>query len=87
LAGEVRWLYEINLFSPPLVEHLGRERLLGISAWRVEELEDGSIFYVPELTYNGGEDEDYIYSREEIAPQLGLHADKFEGDYEEEEDA
>ena len=85
LAGGLEWLYEINLFSPPLVEILGREHLLSIPAWLVKELEDGSIFYVPELTYNGGNEEDYAYTREEIAPQLGLRADEFEGDYEEEE--
>jgi hypothetical protein len=83
LVGKVKWLYEVNLFSPLLAEKLGRERLLNTPAWHVESLDDGSIFFVPVLTYNGGKEEDYAYSREEIASQLGLRANGFGEDEEE----
>jgi len=40
-------LNQVNIFSPEIVERLGRERLLGIDAHILETLDDGGIFIVP----------------------------------------
>jgi hypothetical protein len=44
---EVFWL---NVFGPKLVEAVGRERMLSTSAWRVEELPNGSVLLVTRPT-------------------------------------
>jgi hypothetical protein len=36
----------LTIFTPPMVEHYGRETLLSAPAWKVEELEDGAILVV-----------------------------------------
>lgn len=72
LAGNITYLYSINLLNRATVEKLGRERVLGVSAWRVRELGDGSIFLLPELIEQGGQDEEYAYDKEEVAARLGL---------------
>lgn len=34
-----------NFFGPPFVEKYGREFLLGLPGWKIEELDDGGIFH------------------------------------------
>ncbi|WP_276302586.1 hypothetical protein [Halorussus lipolyticus] len=36
----------LTIFTPPMVEHYGRETLLSAPAWKVEELDDGAILVV-----------------------------------------
>lgn len=36
----------LTVFTPPMVEHYGRETLLSAPAWKVEELDDGAILVV-----------------------------------------
>lgn len=43
---EINFTLWLNVFSPPLVETYGRERLLDAPVWRVEEWKDGSILVV-----------------------------------------
>lgn len=59
LAGDISLLYEANLWNSEMVEKMGRERVLEAPAWRITELEDGSVFLVPQLTSDGGTEEDY----------------------------
>ena len=40
----------INFFGPPFVKKYGREFLMGLPGWKVEELDDGGIFH--QLTSN-----------------------------------
>jgi hypothetical protein len=40
----------VNFFGPPFVEKYGREFLMGLPGWRIEELDDGGIFH--QLTSN-----------------------------------
>lgn len=47
LAFQFRYLYKINIYSPEVVEHLGRAKLLGTPDATVEELEDGGVFLRP----------------------------------------
>jgi hypothetical protein len=47
LSEEFRYLYETNIFGPELVARIGRERLLNAPAWKVEELDDGAILFIP----------------------------------------
>lgn len=72
LAGDISLLYEINLWNREIVEKMGRERVLEAPAWRVTELEDGSVFLLPQLTSDGGTDEDYTYDTDTVATHLGL---------------
>jgi hypothetical protein len=73
LAGNITYLYEMNLLNRDMVEKLGRERVMSTTAWRVTPLEDGSVFLIPKLIYNGGQDKDYNYDIEETATHLGLN--------------
>ena len=69
---DITWLYNINLFGPELVEHLGRERILSTPAWLLKTLDDGGVLLVPALYRGGGRDEEYRTSREEAARHLSL---------------
>lgn len=42
-AGRLRYLYAVNIYSPLLVQHLGRERLLATPQSDIETLSDGGI--------------------------------------------
>lgn len=44
LRDEYEYLSWGTVFTPPMVEHYGRERLRSAPAWRVTELDDGAIF-------------------------------------------
>lgn len=72
LAGNISLLYEMNLWNREMVEKLGRARVMSAPAWRITELEDGSVFLIPKLIANGGTDEDYNFDEEEVATHLGL---------------
>lgn len=72
LTGDVTLLYDMNLLNREMVEKLGRERVMSTPAWRVTELDDGSVFLIPTLIHNGGKDEDYDYDIEGAAAHLGL---------------
>jgi hypothetical protein len=60
LAGNICYLYEINLFGPELVQKIGRERLLQAPSWLKQPLEDGGILLVPYIHFN----------EEELPPHL-----------------
>lgn len=72
---DIRWLYDINLFGPEIVDQLGRERVLSTPAWLVKTLNDNGVLLVPALYRNGGRDEEYRFSREEAAQHLHLHSE------------
>lgn len=72
LAGNISLLYEANLWNREMVEKMGRERVLKAPAWQVTELEDGSVFLVPQLTNDEGTDEDYAHDIEAVAAHLDL---------------
>jgi hypothetical protein len=42
-AGQVRYLYAVNVYSPQVVQFLGRDRLLSSSDARIETLSDGAV--------------------------------------------
>jgi hypothetical protein len=75
LAGNITRLYQINLLNSDMVEKLGKGRVMATPAWRLTTLGDGSVFLIPKLIYNGGQDEDYRYNRAEAAAHLGLDTD------------
>jgi hypothetical protein len=72
LAGNITQLYEMNLLNRDMVEKLGWERVMSTPAWYMTVLADGSVFLIPQLIYNGGQDEDYSYDIGEAATHLGL---------------
>lgn len=41
--AKVRALYTYNFFSPALIKHFGRERILSVPAWRRVEFDDGGL--------------------------------------------
>jgi hypothetical protein len=45
---EVKYVFSRNIFGPRYVEKYGRGFFLKAPGWKVEELEDGSILYIPE---------------------------------------
>jgi hypothetical protein len=55
LAGNIHYLYHINIFGPELVQKIGRDRLLQAPAWRKQPLEDGGIMLVPSISFVEGE--------------------------------
>ncbi|HEV2457306.1 MAG TPA: hypothetical protein VGS80_03000, partial [Ktedonobacterales bacterium] len=46
-VGKLRYLYAVNVYSPQLVERLGRERLLATPGARIETLGDGGMRVKP----------------------------------------
>ena len=74
LALNIPWLYELNLFGPEIVAKLGRENVLKSPAWRVHKFDDGGVMIVPALYISDEEipNEEYKFSREEVANYLGL---------------
>ena len=75
LRLQIEYLYLVNLFSPELVQKLGRERLLSAPAWKVEELEDGAVFLAPT---------DYVahpgYTLKKVAEHVGLQTPQLPGE-------
>ena len=72
LAQNIDYLYELNLFGPEIVAKLGRERVLQSPAWRVHKFDDGGVLLVPALYVSVRPNEEYKFSREEVANYLGL---------------
>ncbi len=74
LALDISWLYELNLFGPEIVAKFGREKVLKSPAWRVHKFDDGGVMIVPALYISEQEipNEEYRFSREEVANYLGL---------------
>jgi hypothetical protein len=84
----VNTLYFINFFGPELVNKLGRDRLLGAPAWKIEELDDGGIFLVPteHIAVSGGG-----FSLLRVARHLGMETpqapdEEWDGDDEDEDE-
>jgi hypothetical protein len=48
---ELKHIYWRNVFGPRYVAEYGRDFLLNAPGWKVEELEDGGIMYMPEQSY------------------------------------
>ena len=69
---DITWLYDINLFGPEIVEHLGRDRVLSTPAWLLKTFDDGGALLVPALHRGGGRDEEYATTRDNAAEHLGL---------------
>jgi hypothetical protein len=65
----LNWLYDIAIYSPPLVETIGRERLLSAPAWRVEAFDDGAVLLVPEEHYYLP----IVHNYTVVATHLGFH--------------
>ncbi len=45
LKRKLKYINWVNIFGPPYVEKYGREFLLGLPGYRIEELPDGGIFH------------------------------------------
>jgi hypothetical protein len=75
LALEPRWLYDINVFGPEYVRHLGRERLLNAPAWKVKELADGGVLLVPAPYVEIDWHHPSPYQRPDVAQYLGIPFD------------
>lgn len=73
----IDYLYEINLFGPELVNKLGRDRLLSAPVWKVEALDDGGIFLIPDeqVTVDGKR-----YSMKKAADYLGMKTPQAPGE-------
>jgi len=72
-TGNIVWLYDINVWGPELVEHMGRERVLRSPAWRLTTLQDGGVLIVPQLYYSDGQAGEYTCTGDDAARHLGLH--------------
>ncbi len=68
-AKQIRWLYDVNLFSPELVEKLGRERIESVSAQKVISLDDGGVMLLPRIYFYPGFTK---YSFKKVATHLNL---------------
>lgn len=68
LSVEPFTVYLMNFYGPELMGKFGREKLLSIPAYKVEELEDGIMFLRSPLSLCG----DGMGSYEEICKHLGL---------------
>ncbi len=55
LAFQPPCVYEINFWSPEIVNRLGRERVLSTPAWKVQPLEDGGVLLVPDFYFGPAE--------------------------------
>ncbi len=72
LEAGPRWLYEINLFGPQLVETLGgREHLLRAPAQIRRPLDDGGVLLIPTMSFYPHVQ---LYDWEEVAEYLGLQS-------------
>ncbi len=73
----IGYLYYINLFSPELVNKIGRDRLLSAPAWRIEEFADGGIFLIPVnyMAIDGGG-----HSLKKVADHLGMNTPQAPGE-------
>jgi len=68
--GEIDRLYWLNLYTPDLVDHIGRSNLLSAPAARIEQLSDGGVMLVSTMDpFEFGPLDD---SSVEIANHLGL---------------
>ncbi|WP_224448652.1 hypothetical protein [Haloprofundus salilacus] len=68
VVNEIFWL---NIFSEPLVEKFGRDRILSAPAWRVDELDTGTIVLIAEDSPVRPSKE-WQGSRSKIADHLGM---------------
>ena len=72
LNDNIHFLYPLNLFRHDLVEECGRARVLQTPAWRVTELEDGSVLVIPQFPAYRDTDDVYDFSMEDVAQHLEL---------------
>ncbi len=70
--GTIAWLYDINIWGPQLVEHLGSERVLNTPAWYLKQLDDDGVLLAPQFYYSDGQDQEYAFTGDEAAAHLGL---------------
>jgi hypothetical protein len=66
-SGKINGLSLVNILGADLVRRYGRERLLTMPAWNVEELDDGGILLLPEPYWYG-----YVPTWRRATQHLGI---------------